>query len=89
MYRDERFKDNKPATPSPNAYNSIDHINKDSKYLLSNRKGQGSRPFDRERKFTYKYWKYDQNPAPSSYDKPSDFGVYGDHNYYKTLSFKE
>ena len=59
MYRDERFKDNKPATPSPNAYNSIDHINKDSKYLLSNRKGQGSRPFDRERKFTYKYWKYD------------------------------
>ena len=86
IQKDARFKEEKPKTPAPSSYNSIDELNKTSKYLLSNRKGQGTRPFDRERKFTYKYWKYDENPAPSTYSKPSDFGVYGDTNYYKTLS---
>lgn len=86
--QDRRFKESKGMSPSPLSYSSIDNINKESKYVLSKRKGQGSTPFDRERKFTFKYWKSDSNPAPSSYDKPSDFGVYGDTNYYKTLGFK-
>lgn len=89
IQKDKRFKDIKPNSPSPNAYRSIDNINKDSRYILSNRVGRGSRPFDREKKFTYKYWKHDQNPAPGTYDRPSDFGVYGDYNYYKSLSIKD
>ena len=89
IQKNKRFKDVKPSSPGPTAYRSIDNINKDSRYLLSNRISQGTRPFDKERKFTYKYWKHDKNPAPSSYDKPSDFGVYGDYNYYKSLSIRD
>jgi hypothetical protein len=70
-------------------YNTIDNLNKDSKYLLSSRRGSGTRPFDHERKFTINYWKYDKNPEPGRYEKPSDFGVYGDYSYYKTLSLKD
>jgi hypothetical protein len=25
------------------------------------------------------------NPGPGTYEKPSDFGTYGDHSYNKTL----
>jgi hypothetical protein len=25
-------------------------------------------------------------PGPGNYEKPSDFGVYGDINYYKTMN---
>ena len=85
---DSRFKEEKPKSPAPNSYNSIDELSKTSKYLLSNRRGQGTRPFDRERKFTYKYWQHDENPAPVAYEKPSDFGLYGDYDYYKTLSVR-
>lgn len=84
--RDKRFKEEKETSPGPFAYSTLDNLNKESKYVLSNRRGQGTRPFDRERKFTYKYWRYDKNPAPGTYEKPSDFGIYGDYNYYKTLS---
>ena len=89
MYRDKRFKESKSKSPAPNVYNSIDNLNKESRYLVSRRKGQGTRPFDHEKKFTNKYWKHDQNPAPGSYNRPSDFGVYGDYNYYKTLSVRD
>ena len=86
IYQDKRFKEIKPVSPGPNVYNSIDNLNKDSRYILSNRRGRGSRPFDREHKFTHNYWKHDENPAPGNYERPSDFGVYGDYNYYKTLN---
>jgi hypothetical protein len=36
-------------------------------------------------KFTTGYWKTNENPGPSDYEKPSEFGVYGDSKYYKTL----
>jgi hypothetical protein len=67
-------------------YSPIDNINKSSKYILSSSRGFGSRAFDREKKFTIDYWKQDSNPGPGRYEKPSDFGLYGDYNYYKTLS---
>jgi hypothetical protein len=84
--RDKRFKDIKEKSPGPSSYNTLDNLNKQSKYVLSSRRGQGTRPFDREKKFTNPYWRYDKNPAPGNYDRPSDFGIYGDSNYYKTLS---
>ena len=79
----------KQLSPGPGIYNTIDNLSKDSKYLLSNRKGFGTRPFDHEKKFTYQYWKYDENPEPGRYDRPSDFGVYGDYNYYKSLTLRD
>jgi hypothetical protein len=36
----------------------------------------------------WKNWQVNEVPGPGNYEKPSDFGVYGDVNYYKTLSFK-
>jgi len=89
IQKDKRFKEPKPSSPSPTAYRSIDNINKTSRYILSNRVGHGTRPFDREKKFVDRYWKHDKNPAPGSYDKPSDFGVYGDYTYYKSLSIRD
>jgi hypothetical protein len=89
IQKDRRFKEEKFKTPGPSLYGTLDSLSKNSKYILSSRRGQGTRPFDRERKFTNKYWRYDANPAPGSYDRPSDFGVYGDTEYYRTLSFKK
>ncbi len=40
-------------------YSPIDNINKSSKYILSSSRGFGTRPFDREKKFTIDYWKHD------------------------------
>jgi hypothetical protein len=84
--KDERFKIPKPVTPGPNVYENIDNFSSESKYILSHRKGTGRRPFDCEKRFTVGFWKSDSNPAPVAYDKPSDFGVYGDLQYYKSLS---
>jgi hypothetical protein len=53
--------------------------------VLSQRRGKGTRPFDQEMKFTFGYWKTNENPGPADYQKPSEFGVYGDSRYYKTL----
>lgn len=90
--KDIRFKHIKPLTPSPNHYNHIDNFSCNSKYYLSQHSGQGTRPFDHENKFTHRYWKQwsdNLNPSPVKYERPSDFGVYGDYNYYKTLNLKE
>lgn len=88
--RDIRFKPLKSNSPGPMLYDTVDNFNKDSRYVLSHRRGEGTRPFDQERKFTNKYWRHwkgNEVPGPGKYEKPSDFGVYGDVNYYKTLSF--
>jgi hypothetical protein len=56
--------------------------------MLSKDIGQGRRPFDRSRKidFTEKFRKLSITlPGPDKYDKPSDFGKYGDHAYYQTF----
>lgn len=81
----KRFKEYKEKTPGPNAYQTIDNFTDKGKFVLSQRRGKGTRPFDRENKFTYGYWKTNQNPGPAEYQKPSEFGVYGDSRYYKNL----
>ena len=56
--KDIRFKNIKPLTPAPNHYSHIDNLSPDSRYLLSQHSGRGTRPFDRELKFTNQYWKH-------------------------------
>ena len=72
-------------TPGPSDYLLPDNLSNKGKYVLSQRRGKGTRPFDMEKKFTVGYWKTNENPAPGKYEKPSDFGVYGDSKYYKTI----
>lgn len=89
--REARFKPIKSNSPGPMLYETVDNFNKTSRYVLSQRRGEGTRPFDQEKKFTNIYWRHWQSnnvPGPAQYEKPSDFGVYGDVKYYKTLSFK-
>ncbi len=83
--RQKRFKKREEIIPSPAEYKTIDNFNNKGKYTLSHRRGKGTRPFDKERKFTVSYWKYNDAPGPGSYEKPSDFGKYGDSNYYKSI----
>lgn len=73
------------VTPGPLSYREKDSLNSTSRYLLSQRKGQGTRPFDLEKRFTVDHWKPTENPGPGQYEKPSEFGVYGDAKYYKTM----
>ena len=87
--RDTRFKPTKSISPGPNVYNSIDNLSRDSRYYSSLRRGEGTRPFDQEGKFTHRYWRSWRDnfkPAPGAHELPSDFGVYGDYNYYKTMN---
>lgn len=53
------------------------------KYLLSHRKGKGTRPFDSEGRKTFTDSFKDSKktiPGPGSYDLTSEFGVYGQYN---------
>ncbi len=60
-----------------------------AKYILSNHKGNGTRAFNQTARFTREKWTNFENPGPGNYNQTSDFGVYGDSKYYKTLtSFK-
>ena len=74
------------AVPGPSSYDPIDNFNNQGKYCLSQRRGKGTRPFDRQQKFTIGYWRTKDTPGPGTYEKPSDFGCYGDYLYYKTMS---
>lgn len=54
--------------------------------MLSNHKGSGTRAFSMttRRIFTDDITKPQKNlPAPGNYELPSDFGKYGDAQYYK------
>ena len=54
--------------------------------MLSNHKGSGTRAFSHNPRkiFTDDVSKSLKNlPGPGNYEKPSDFGVYGDATYYK------
>ena len=53
---------------------------------MSSHRGRGTRPFTREKRFTHEHWRPSKNPGPHEYEKPSDFGAYGDVKYYKNLS---
>ena len=58
------------------------------KYVLSQRRGRGTRPFDHEGRetFTDSFRKGKKGiPGPGTYEKPSDFGVYGDSKFLKNM----
>lgn len=44
--KDTRFKPLKNTSPGPMLYDNVDNFNKNSRYVLSHRKGEGTRPFD-------------------------------------------
>lgn len=82
-----RFE-NEKETPGPLSYSELDNLTGNGKYVLSKRKGSGTRKFDIEgrKTFTDKFREDSTKvPGPGNYEKPSDFGVYGDSKYYKTL----
>lgn len=81
----QRFLTIKEA-PGPHNYNDLDGMSATARYVVSSHKGRGTRPFTRERRFTHEHWRPSRNPGPSEYEKPSDFGLYGDSKYYKGLS---
>ena len=64
------------------SYRERDDLSDRGKYILSHRKGKGTRPFNREGRKTFTDI-YKNNkicyPGPGTYDKPSDFGVYGQY----------
>ena len=63
-----------------------------AKYTLSHHRGNGTRAFPHTARttFTDDFRRREEKlPEPGFYEKPSDFGAYGDAKYYKTLtSFK-
>ena len=76
-------------SPGPSNYVRKDNFNSIGSYTLSQHKGQGRRPFDRSarKNFTDIFKQMSATlPGPGEYDKPSDFGVYGSHSYYKSLN---
>ncbi len=73
-------------TPGPHSYIELDSLTPTARYIVSHHQGRGTRPFTREKRFTHNHWRPSRNPAPSDYEHPSDFGLYGDVNYYKNLS---
>ena len=77
-----RFQDAKDS-PGPLSYLEGDNMSDRGRYVLSQRKGRGTRPFDHEVRKTFTDTFKDAkkvNPGPGSYDRPSDFGVYGQYD---------
>ena len=83
--RSSRFHTIKDG-PGPQNYQELDSLTPTARYVASQHRGRGTRPFTHEKKFTHEHWKPSKNPGPSDYEKPSDFGVYGDSKYYKGMS---
>ena len=69
--------------PGPQSYKQIDTMSPSSKYVVSNHRSRGTRPFTQEQRFNYPHWNGTKNPGPGAYQKPSDFGIYGDSSYFK------
>jgi hypothetical protein len=86
--KEKRFKP-LHTTPGPLDYKAVDNFSDRGKFILSQRRGKGTRPFDNEKKFTVAYWKHNENPGPGAYEKPSEFGVYGDSQYYKSMGMTQ
>ncbi len=61
-----------------------DSLAGDSKYIVAKHTGTGTRAFSKTARG--EIWPSKKHPGPGHYEKPSDFGVYGDAKYYKTLS---
>ena len=62
-------------------------MNGAAKYVLSQHKGRGCRSFNKTQRshFTDEFATNKRTPGPGQYEKPSDFGVYGDAKFYKTI----
>jgi hypothetical protein len=45
--KSKRFNENKEKTPGPSAYQTLDNFNSKGKFVLSQRRGKGTRPFDK------------------------------------------
>lgn len=43
----QRFRKEKEKMPGPATYSKIDDLNSQGKYVLSHRRGKGTRPFDK------------------------------------------
>ena len=81
-----RFSKDKEG-PGPCSYRETDTFSPGGKYVLSSHRSRGSRPFNRAvRKHLIDEEKKKNVPGPGTYEKPSDFGVYGDAKYYNTLN---
>ena len=100
-YGDHKFAKINPNTPrfqtikespGPLSYREGDSLASNAKYTLSQHRGTGTRAFDHNARMTFTDdWRKREAklPGPGYYDRPSDFGAYGDARYYKTLtSFK-
>lgn len=75
-------------SPGPSSYLQGDSIQGNAKYVLSNHQGQGTRAFEKNARLTFTddfKTKSKKVPGPGDYELPSQFGVYGDNKYYKTM----
>lgn len=74
-------------SPGPLTYREGDSISSGAKYVLSQRKGRGTRPFNKTSRssFTDEFATNKKTPGPGAYEAPTIFGVYGDSKYYKTI----
>lgn len=82
-----RFQDAKEG-PGPSSYVEGENLSNRGKYVLSNHKGAGTRTFGQTARstFTDEFRKTGLKfPGPGDYQPPSEFGVYGDADYYKTM----
>lgn len=82
----ERFVKAKEG-PGPSSYREGDGISSSAKYVLSHHKSNGCRSFSKNARkhFTEEFSNNKKNPGPGSYELPTEFGVYGDAKFYKTI----
>lgn len=65
-----RFEEIKDS-PGPLTYKEGDSLSNEAKYVLSQRRGRGTRAFEHEARFTADFWKTSKYPGPADYSKPS------------------
>lgn len=81
-----RFKQPKES-PGPSSYREKDGVSEKGKYVLSQRVGRGTRPFDQSARETFAATAIKRKstiPGPGAYQLPSEFGFYGDAKQYKS-----
>lgn len=79
-------------SPGPLTYKEGDSLAGHARYTLSNHRGNGTRAFPHTARTTFTEDVRNRErkvPGPGYYEASTEFGVYGDNKYYKTLgSFK-
>ena len=53
--------------PGPHHYMELDSITPGARYVVSQHRGRGTRPFTREKRFTAEQWRPSRNPGPADY----------------------